>query len=547
MGQGTESSEACADRPTEVSVIKFVSRNRTIEEIAPKKEIYMCKQRGCGKIFTNQEDYKSHEALESLKIRFICREPGCGEESPDPGSMWRHYQEWHNSENSAFVCPYTRCAAAHTSSESLQEHIESTHRQLPRVPTEPEIICFEGPDNVIEEDITRVSEDGNTFDSVQNIVQEAADGGVVRKNEYSSRNEMVGSQQVEYSIKEDKRIVSTKAQQKEDFTLEQSKLRAALSHNDYQKTDETLQNRVGTKFPKNKDILITKENFYVKYEARSPVCENMHIDSTQDESNTVFINSDVSLTKNTNQEHRIELGNLEKVFRSGFERDSPKSEDNNTNELKNNCSDDEEYTPKKQRMSRCKQEPYKCEINGCGKTYKYISHFRHHQDSHKLITNAMNANSNKSQKPKAGKATTISFFICKMPGCGAQLSNVNTLWKHYQEIHANAKPPGPTSKCSEVYRCKITGCEMEFATSFMLYKHFNEVHTKNSMNNPSTNVKTGNGSGVLVEHMFHHDTTAQRVNFKTDLKAKHSLSLNEYPDSKDKNNQSSVVKEESGD
>lgn len=34
MGQGTET---CADRPTEVSVIRFVSRNRTIEEIAPKK------------------------------------------------------------------------------------------------------------------------------------------------------------------------------------------------------------------------------------------------------------------------------------------------------------------------------------------------------------------------------------------------------------------------------------------------------------------------------------------------------------------------------
>lgn len=33
MGQGTE----CNDRSTEVSVIRFVSRNRTIEEIAPKK------------------------------------------------------------------------------------------------------------------------------------------------------------------------------------------------------------------------------------------------------------------------------------------------------------------------------------------------------------------------------------------------------------------------------------------------------------------------------------------------------------------------------
>lgn len=34
MGQGTDT---CTDRPAEVSVIRFVSRNRTIEEIAPKK------------------------------------------------------------------------------------------------------------------------------------------------------------------------------------------------------------------------------------------------------------------------------------------------------------------------------------------------------------------------------------------------------------------------------------------------------------------------------------------------------------------------------
>jgi hypothetical protein len=97
------------------------------------------------------------------------------------------------------------------------------------------------------------------------------------------------------------------------------------------------------------------------------------------------------------------------------------------------------------------------------------------------------------------------------------------------------------------FRCKITGCEMEFATSMMLYKHFSETHTKNSMNNTSSNIKTGNGSGVLVEQMYHDNTTAQRVNFKTDLKTKHSLSLNEYADSKDKNTQSSIIKEESGD
>ena len=98
-----------------------------------------------------------------------------------------------------------------------------------------------------------------------------------------------------------------------------------------------------------------------------------------------------------------------------------------------------------------------------------------------------------------------------------------------------------------IFRCKITGCEMEFNTSCLLYKHFNETHSKNSITNTSTNVKTGNGSGVLVEQMFHDDATAQRVNLKTDLKAKHSLTLNEYADSKDKAIQSSIDKEESGD
>lgn len=35
------------------------------------QEIYTCKQRGCGKTFTNQDEYKTHEALEALKIRFM--------------------------------------------------------------------------------------------------------------------------------------------------------------------------------------------------------------------------------------------------------------------------------------------------------------------------------------------------------------------------------------------------------------------------------------------------------------------------------------------
>ena len=84
---------------------------------------------------------------------------------------------------------------------------------------------------------------------------------------------------------------------------------------------------------------------------------------------------------------------------------------------------------------------------------------------------------------------------------------------------------------------------MEFTTSNMLYKHFNEVHSKNSVgNNSSSNIKTESGNGVLIEQTF--DATAQRINFKTDLKAKHSISLNEYSNSEDKNNQTSTVKEE---
>lgn len=35
------------------------------------QEVYTCKQRGCGKVFTNQDEYKTHEALEALKIRFM--------------------------------------------------------------------------------------------------------------------------------------------------------------------------------------------------------------------------------------------------------------------------------------------------------------------------------------------------------------------------------------------------------------------------------------------------------------------------------------------
>lgn len=42
---------------------------------------------------------------------------------------------------------------------------------------------------------------------------------------------------------------------------------------------------------------------------------------------------------------------------------------------------------------------------------------------------------------------------CKMPGCGAQVNNVTGLWKHYQDNHANSKPPiVQTAKNNEVFR-----------------------------------------------------------------------------------------------
>lgn len=97
-----------------------------------------------------------------------------------------------------------------------------------------------------------------------------------------------------------------------------------------------------------------------------------------------------------------------KVFRNGFERENTKLDDISVKK-NTHSSNDEEYTPKKQRMSRYKQETYKCEVSGCGKIYKYISHYRHHQDSHKLMTNTDNMNP-KSPKLKQGKASTVSFY-----------------------------------------------------------------------------------------------------------------------------------------
>ncbi|XP_012279606.1 uncharacterized protein LOC105699310 isoform X2 [Orussus abietinus] len=491
MGQGTET---CTDRPTEVSVIRFVSRNRTIEEIAPKKEIYTCKQRGCGKIFTNQDEYKTHETLEALKIRFICREPGCGEELSDPGSMWRHYQEWHNNETSVFSCPYTSCNSVHATSDSLEEHIESCHRQPTLLPMEPEIICFEGSENVIDEDGNQSSEAGYFDGKGESRGQ---------KMEDSDRNPDDGSNRSDSKVCHD-----------EDFSLDRKNVGANSKVKDYSQNIDT-SNRINDKFPKNEDLLITKENFLIKYEARPSQCnDTLQIDDSQEKNNIVFVSGDVTITKNIkneasnleqrNQEHRLDLGNLGKIFRSGFDGAPPKTEEGN-GETNSNCSEDEEYTPKKQRMSRYKQEPYKCEINGCGKMYKYISHYRHHQESHKITANVASVNLLKTARPKQGKASTVSFFLCKVPGC-----------------------------------------EMEFGTSLTLYKHFNEVHTNGTAANVSTNAKTGNGSSFrFVDQMFQDDATSQRGNFKTDCKAK--CNAYDYAENEEDETPLQTVKKESRD
>ncbi|XP_043267980.1 uncharacterized protein [Venturia canescens] len=558
MGQGTE---ACGDRPSEVSVIRFVSRNRTIEEIAPKKEVYTCKQRGCGKIFTNQEEYKTHEALEALKIRFICREPGCGEELSDPGSMWRHYQERHNNETNGFVCPYTNCGSLHSTTEILEDHIESCHRQPPTLPTEPEIICFEGIENSIDDD-TNQTEEEFCYEMDAKNQQLSNENLITRSNGYSlsSSNNDYDTKIVEYTVEDEGSNRSeNNTYQNDNINIieEHKKITATCKSDEYNKETD-FQSRKSMK--NNETVSIFQEDFVIKYDSRSSQCnEILQSDDKDEKSNVLYINGDVTITKNlkievTNQqvqEHRIDLGNLEKVFRSGFEQDSP-TLDTGSNTETNNCLDDEEYTPKKQRMSRYKQEPYKCDFNGCGKMYRYISHYRHHQDSHKLVGNSAVATklAKALARPKQGKATTVSFFLCKMPGCGAQVNNVTSLWKHYHDNHANSKPSlVQTAKGTEIFRCKIPNCDMEFSTSSMMYKHFNDVHTSTGGScNSSTNGKTANGSSIrFVDEMFQDDATAQQANFKTDFKAKYNVNIDEYVEPGNEQKSLPRIKEESRD
>lgn len=312
--------------------------------------------------------------------------------------MWRHYQEWHNNETNVFACPYTNCGSLHTTSSNLEEHIESCHRQPPTLPTEPEIICFEGPENAINEEVMQKSEEG--------CYEKQQSENFTLKEEYGSKNENCHNKS------------ETKILIKSDFCHEQSKITIMGNSEEYL-NNKSLND--ANKFSKNEDIVVINDNFIQKYDSSTPKCEEiLQIESSQDKNNVVYINSDVTITKNMktescslnlrNQEHRLDLGNLERVFRSGLEHETSKIEDNSI-EISSNCSDDEEYTPKKQRMSRYKQETYKCDINGCGKKYKYISHYRHHQDSHKLVTNTINSNSKQIPKVKQGKASTVSFFL----------------------------------------------------------------------------------------------------------------------------------------
>ncbi|KAK0159370.1 hypothetical protein PV328_010255 [Microctonus aethiopoides] len=523
MGQGTE----CAERPTEVSVIRFVSRNRTIEEIAPKKEIYTCKQTGCGKIFTNFDEYKTHEALEELKIRFICREPGCGKELSDPGTMWRHYQECHSNETNLFVCPYTSCGSLHGTSENLEEHIESCHRQPPTLPTEPEIICFEGPGSTsIDEDISRNDD--------EEIIDDNDDDDYIEKDKKYNR-----TKKSRETLRKNNYIVNSKnlSNNTNVYTIKDERLMQE-SCNDNNISANTLSENE-----------IIREDFFInnKYDeggggGGGNICQenddSTNLSFTTDD--TKFVNNDFIIedTEKKLNEHRIDLGNLERVFRSGFEGEQTKIESNNIDNNGSVISDDEEYTPKKQRMSRYKQEPYKCEINGCGKMYKYISHYRHHQDSHKVQESKEINKPTKLIRPKQGKATTVSFFLCKMPGCGAQVNNVTSLWKHYQDNHANSKESIVQSpKNNQLFRCKIPNCEMEFRTSVQLYKHFNDVHTNGTALMTSTNGKTGGDSDNIhfVDERTQNDnnTTNAQGNFKTDFKANCNVNMNGYDEDND--------------
>lgn len=265
---------------------------------------------------------------------------------------------------------------------------------------EPEIICFENPDNTVDEEIANKTDEG----CYEKLPSEAFS----RKEDYGNNDESC-------HIRNDAKL-PTKA----DFCHEQNKITAVANSEEYSNSESL--NDVN-KFPKNEDLLIIKDNFLRKYDSSAPKCEEiLQVECSQDKNNVVYISSDLTITKNMkteicnmnirNKEHRTDLGNFERVFRSDLERENSSTIEDGSLETNSNCSDDEEYTPKKQRMSRYKQETYKCDVNGCGKKYKYISHYRHHQDSHKLAANTISSNTAKPMpKVKQIKSSTVSFFL----------------------------------------------------------------------------------------------------------------------------------------
>lgn len=99
----------------------------------------------------------------------------------------------------------------------------------------------------------------------------------------------------------------------------------------------------------------------------------------QNQVSVVFVNDDVTMTKNMNSTKQIsspsnnqiiDMENLDRILFSGLDCQNMKLEDVAINQG-TNCSDDEEYTPKKQRMSRYKKETYRCEVESCGKNHNY--------------------------------------------------------------------------------------------------------------------------------------------------------------------------------
>ncbi|KAL7303218.1 hypothetical protein TKK_0004419 [Trichogramma kaykai] len=393
MGQGTTTTDTCTDRPTEVSVIRFVSRNHTIEEIAPKKEVYVCKQRGCGKMFIDPEAHKSHEALETLKIRFFCKEPGCGAELPDPGEMWAHYQEWHKDDSNS---PFTRNTTEQANNcQEDKKHIDSFHEKPSNSLAKSEIIYFELSDGIKKENFTKINNGDTFFNSVQSTIDETVEKAMVKQNEYVSNHVTTAIKPNEYAIIKGNKISSIQNISQED--------------NKYLSCKDKFS-KVHSEFPKHKEIVITKNNFLVKFEPISSLGSDLNlIKDSKTDCNSVIVNNDVPLKKESNHAHKIDFENLEDAFKRGLEDDNIKLIQSTS---KNENSDNEEYTPKKQRMSRSKQEPLKTEADGCENAYKYVPHFKKqsNKETHKILAD-IHENPKKLPPEKLHDTLSMSYVL----------------------------------------------------------------------------------------------------------------------------------------